>query len=638
MNYRRDLDGIRALAVIAVIGFHCNLSIFSGGYVGVDIFFVISGYLITDQIYTEIRRNTFTFRSFYKRRLARLLPALLLTLICVLGYGFVFFDVKAFDNLGKEIVFSTLGIANLLFAQGRNYFATDPSEQPLLHLWSLGVEEQFYVILPLTLIILSRFTVKAVLPALFLVASLSLFLSISAANNKEIKGYYLLHYRAFELLIGSILAISWHHAPYLYRRLRNNPYLSIVAAILMLAPIVTLTKDSVFPSYNALWPCIGTALLIASQPKGIILSILTTRIATYIGLISYPLYLFHQPIISLIKRINQDISNHHMFFLTFLSGTLVSGIVYKYVETPIRHAVKHNSPTTGNKIIASLGAIAIIIAIIGTYIAKSGGMNSRFHLINPFALDIIDAHSPGYYDGFKRGMNVKPSNQSKALFIGDSVLQRYITPIANSLNWEFSSIDTITRGGCVLLKGAMYDDIYSDISCTDLRNAIYDSQKKYEYVVISQSWDFYQKNLHNLNKEYEDLRRWNQLLQNTIDHFAANTKHIILIGAHPSLSHTEDIQPSLSLTQSKYAENLEKIKISNIENLKQSLGAFSSINTTNDVSITIIEPYHIFCASDCVTHDRKWSYFSDNIHITNHAYPFIQQQIDTLLKDQRIGI
>ena len=163
MSYRPDIDGLRALAVIAVIVFHSGFELFSGGYVGVDIFFVISGYLITGMVFDEVKSGSFTYANFYKRRIARLGPALAITLATVSCLGFFFYDNKAFDNLGKEIFFSAAGAANILFAQGINYFAQESTVRPLIHLWSLGVEEQFYLVWPTTLVLLGALKLRRLL-------------------------------------------------------------------------------------------------------------------------------------------------------------------------------------------------------------------------------------------------------------------------------------------------------------------------------------------------------------------------------------------------------------------------------------------------------------------------------------------
>ncbi|MGF2735343.1 acyltransferase family protein [Marinobacter sp. DUT-1] len=198
--YRPDIDGLRALAVLPVVLFHVDATLMPGGFVGVDVFFVISGFLITALLLSEMEGQRFSFAEFYKRRVARLLPALSVTLLMVVVFGFFFYGSRQFDSLGKDIFFSAFGAANLHFAQGVNYFAQDAAYQPLIHLWSLGVEEQFYVVWPVVMLAVYKLSKNLLVPVTLLLFALSFTLSIQGVSQDYLAGYFWPHYRAFELL------------------------------------------------------------------------------------------------------------------------------------------------------------------------------------------------------------------------------------------------------------------------------------------------------------------------------------------------------------------------------------------------------------------------------------------------------
>jgi len=331
LEYRSDIDGLRAFSVLSVIIFHSGFNVLSGGFIGVDVFFVISGYLITSLIYKELESGSFSFKSFYKRRAARLLPALLVTLLMVLLFGFYFYDLNSFDNLGKEIFFSSFGAANILFSQGVNYFANDESVKPLLHLWSLGVEEQFYIFWPFILIFcfaLPNFWLFSITALLFFT---SFILSITSIESEPIASYFLLQYRAFELILGSLIALLQIRG---YIPLINSTkflkLINFTAILLIILPVFLLDKNSSFPGFNALYPCFGAALLIAFPVSGSLKKIFSNKYIVYIGLISYPLYLFHQPILSFISFLELEWSPYSKLAFVMFCSTLLSKLVYSF--------------------------------------------------------------------------------------------------------------------------------------------------------------------------------------------------------------------------------------------------------------------------------------------------------------------
>lgn len=634
MKYRSDIDGLRAIAVLAVILFHSGLSFLPGGFIGVDVFFVISGYLITTLVYNDVKKQQFSFFSFYKRRAVRLLPALTMTLLLVFLFGFVFYSNALFDNLGKELFFSSIGAANILFAQGINYFAKNEAYQPLIHLWSLGVEEQFYVVWPIILLFAFRLSSKSVIPVAILLFCVSLFLSIRSVDQGLTEGYFLVQYRAFELLVGVITAL-------LMVDRYNNPdggwkqqALSYIGFSLIVLPMFILSKDSSFPGFNALLPTLGTALVIAFPSKGLITSTLSNKLFVFIGLLSYPLYLYHQPIISFLAFFQVGLPPMGVFFWVTFIAIILAWLTYKFIELPIRRVVFGENKKKSHVTLFSLILTIPLFAIAGIGVAKSEGFGERFKILNPFALEVGKAHELSFHHDFERGYKVSNSPHGKVLFLGDSVLQQYVTPISKMLGLERNQVDTVTRGGCMLLKGVEFKDIFSDISCNELREKIYLSKKTYDYVFVSQAWELksYGTSVTNFDDEKKgNFNRWEPFLRRTIEHFSKHSEKVVVIGAHPRVVGTNKLQPSIMVSKPKFLSDLNQIKVTNVERLKESLSFFKQYEALDFVQV--ISPYNIFCKeSACVTNNGKWSFFGDNQHISNASTDFMIDRLKILYR------
>ncbi len=617
---------------MSVVSFHTGISVLSGGYIGVDVFFVISGYLITTLIYKEMRANTFTFYNFYKRRAARLLPALSITLLTILIFGFMFYSNKAFDNLGKELFFSSFGAANILFAQGINYFANDIAYQPLIHLWSLGVEEQFYIVWPIILLLVFRFSTSLIIPLACTFFLASLVLSILAVSEGLTKGYFLLHYRAFELLVGVITALLLQRNTGTTLSNLTKQILTYIGLLLIVLPMMLLNEQSKFPGINALWPCLGAALIIAFPNHGLVTKTLSNKMFVFVGLISYPLYLFHQPIISFFYFFNVHASSIELFSIVTIISISASWLTYKYIEIPIRRIAQ--SPLRISSFITLTGLCTTIpfIAVIGLVIAKSSNLDARFAYLNPFALEVDQAHIATFDKNFKRGYSVSSAAHGSALFVGDSALQQYILPMKLALELDKDQIDTVTRGSCVLLKGTEFIDNFSGISCNEIRGKLYKSKKTYDYVVISQGWDFnaYNSSVLNFSKKTNDYERWSTLLTATVEHFLSIADKVIIIGAHLTVEGTHKVQPSVAISRESFLSNLKSLKVINHHRLEDSRQFFAKYD--NNEKIMYLEPQSIFCTKKCVLSDNQWSYFRDDLHITDASTAFVKSRIIEIMK------
>lgn len=637
MNYRSDIDGLRAISVISVIIFHTGFTFLSGGFIGVDVFFVISGYLITGLVYKEITAGTFSYVKFYKRRIARLLPALIITLFVILLFGFLFYDNEAYDSLGKEVFFSALGAANILFAQGVNYFAQDEAVRPLIHLWSLGVEEQFYLIWPTLLILLAKIRFRYALSITTILFFISLFLAMHFVDTAPIKAYFQPQYRAFELFIGALTALIMTTSSYKEFKLGKyqRELIAYLALLLIFAPMLLLSKASTFPGLNTLYPIIGASLLIAFSKGTSVSRILSLSPFVFIGLISYPLYLYHQPILSFIYLFDLTSNKYLILTLVFAISSLFAWLTYKYIEKPIRQAV-HQTNTSTFFTIASLILSLLIIAVAGLYIAKNAGLGERFKLINPFAYEVSRHHKESFFQHFEKGVNISKSKNSEILLIGDSVLQQYAYPITQMLALSNDKVDSITRGGCVLLKGVNFRDEFSDTPCNPLREEVYKLNKHYKTVVISQLWKSYDSHILNFNHSNpEFLEKWTPFIKSTIEHFKSRADNIILIGYQLKVEGLDALQPSIFLSKEDYLKNLSALKVTNAKKLLKSVKYFNQFASEK---VSVLHPVDIWLNNDgrFTLHNNRWSYFHDDIHSGSVSTDFIVSKLHkiNLLKNK----
>ena len=359
MAYRRDIDGLRALAVLLVLLFHLNFAWFSGGYVGVDIFFVISGYLITSILRREIAEGRFSLLRFYERRIRRIFPALFVMLGVVFLFSLMTFVPEEMMGRAKGIISVALFSSNIWFWHNTGYFDADAEGSPLVHTWSLGIEEQFYILFPIFLASLQILGPRSRFRAVALVAAISLAASIIVTPERPTAAFYLLPTRAWELLVGSILALRPNHLrqPWLREVIAACGLVCIVAAALL------FTRDTLFPGWSALLPTIGAAALIQSGEGTRVGNFLGKPIPVGIGLISYSLYLVHWPLIVITSTY---VDPTLLFQLTLIVLSLaLAYLSWRFVEMPMRSATIPMLPFGGACIATAIGIGALTLAYDG---------------------------------------------------------------------------------------------------------------------------------------------------------------------------------------------------------------------------------------------------------------------------------
>ncbi len=389
--YRPEIDGLRSIAVISVIFYHLQISlegteILKGGFLGVDIFFVISGYLITSIIYREIiKTNNFSFKNFYERRIRRLLPALIFVAIISFFFAWKYMMPTNFVDYSKSVIYSVFFSSNFFFYFSElEYIQEDALLTPFLHTWSLAVEEQFYIIFPIFFLFLYRLIKEYIIHILIIIFLISLILASFLSINYPVSSFYFIHTRLWELLIGSVLAYMEIQKGSRSEKTLVNNIFQIIGLSLIIFSITYFDDKISHPSYLTLIPIIGTSMIIwFSQKENIIIKILSSRLFVGTGLISYSLYLWHYPIFAF-GRLQQELPSVKDKFEWIVLTLILSIITYFLIEKPFRLKNKKFNFIRISRIIP---IIILILIITNVYNIKNKGFVERQLITENFLLD-----------------------------------------------------------------------------------------------------------------------------------------------------------------------------------------------------------------------------------------------------------
>ena len=452
--YRPDIDGLRAIAVGVVLLYHAFPTLLPGGFIGVDVFFVISGYLITQLVTEDLRPGTFSLRVFYERRVRRIVPPLLLILTLCAAFGWYSMTPVELETLGNTIEWSAAFLANSYFAGAAGYFESTSYSSPLLHLWSLGVEEQFYLVWPLLLIAAGRQRVTA--PVLQAIIGTSLAISIWGAWDSPNTHFFRLACRAWELAAGGLLAVRLQRAPTGHTAGPTADLLSLTGLLLIVGGSCLLRADMAFPGAWALIPTAGAALLIAAGPRAWINErILASRPCTFVGRISYSLYLWHWPLLAFARILLGHAPSAVVAAGALGAAFLLACATYYLLECPIRFGAlgRRSAPV----LLAGLAAVTLCGAALG-------GHRITARLSGPAFLALDQATMDWKYPGqsnFRRqtgfvAWEVPSHSAQKVLFIGDSHIEQYWSRVAYLIAARpdaTGSAEFATYSGCPPLPG-----------------------------------------------------------------------------------------------------------------------------------------------------------------------------------------
>ncbi len=495
-SYRADIDGLRAIAILSVIISHAFQGVMSGGFVGVDIFFVISGFLISNIIFKSLETGSFSYIEFYNRRIKRIFPALITVLLfCFLIGYFILLPVE-FNNLGKNVVGGAFFISNIILWGESGYFDTASGLKPFLNLWSLGVEEQYYIIWPVLVVLIWKRSNNFLLIVLPIFIG-SFLLNIFVINHHSGATFYSPVTRFWELMIGSLLAfIVLHNIRILPSKISCN-VVSWTGLCFLIAGFFLIDSHKVLPGLWTLLPTMGTFLLIYAGNKSFVNSrLLSNKVLVFVGLISYPLYLWHWPLLAYarIVNLNGTVEKMAIVILSFILAILT----YNFLEKPIRSGFSHK----GAPIDVSRWLVSTMLATAAIGGASYIGILQPYH--NSQNLKLISTaigewEYPGDMRKFKfRGSeffrinneSIDQKNSGQILFLGDSNMAQYYSNIEALSHRTKKSIIFATEDGCPPIPNVyraippqsyhLVDDVM-----------VYTSNPEVKVVVIGAAWTLY---------------------------------------------------------------------------------------------------------------------------------------------------
>ncbi|PZO87424.1 MAG: hypothetical protein DI626_04015 [Micavibrio aeruginosavorus] len=493
MPYLPYIDGLRGIAVLAILLFHLDVSLFQGGFIGVDLFFVISGYLITSIIMREMREGRFSFAAFYARRVRRIFPALFVMLFFASVGAVLFLGLLEFGDYFKAVRYAAAQVSNFLFSQEVDYFAPDVSHSPLLHTWSLGVEEQFYLIWPMVLLAAYKFLKRGDRAGRLLVPIFfaSLLISEYLVRTDGMQAFYHLHSRAWQLALGGIVALDIIGRPRGERVLRLLPAAGL---ILMTAPVFLYDEQN-FPGLKALVPCLGIAMILYAgrHAESAVTKMLAFKPLISVGVISYSVYLWHWPLIAFYKT----------YFASGLTPQAATGIAaatfgiaylsYRFIEQPFRKHKFSSAKTLGT-------AFILILCFIGASNVVKRSSDAPWRVTyeinklerSPHSLDRICSVESGAYD--RETCIVGPNKGSyEVILTGDSHASHYAPMIFAWAKERGYTVRLFTRGACpawVMPSEMRFRYGRPDTYCMQLTEDFYktlERDKSIEYVFIGLS-------------------------------------------------------------------------------------------------------------------------------------------------------
>lgn len=632
LEYRPDIDGLRAIAILSVIIFHAFPEYLPGGFVGVDIFFTISGFLISSIISKAIEQNRFSLREFYAHRAKRILPALIAVLLICYVWGWLALTPPEFSQLAKHIAGGAGFVQNAILWNESGYFDTASELKPLMHLWSLAIEEQFYLLFPIVIWLNWKTKLKSSISIAALLL-ISLSLNLQLINTDPVQTFFSPATRAWELLAGALLAqLIRNPAPNLQHHLVSNQRIqnlfSTVGLLLITVSILLIKDGEKFPGWRAIFPVLGTCLLIVAGTRAWAnRTLLSSSPMIAIGLISYPLYLWHWPLLSF-SRIAEGASLSSATRMSIvLASFCLAGLTYKLIEKPIRFGEKKAWKTI------SLAAVLAATTALGYGTYHQKGLPERFPKIYRELATFKYEYKAGYREGScfltptqnsstleKCETTNENGNKKPILFLWGDSHAAHLYPGYKANYSDDYEIRQRTASGCPPIVGM---EIASRPFCRSINDHILNEiqKNKPERVVLAGIWNNYE---------------WRKLQTTIIQLHSIGIAQVDLIGPVPQWKDGLPKQLLLSVEHSTI--------ISVPTRLRQGLvqAAFKTDKEMSDyfkkAKVNYISPIDIFCnANGCMTRTGEtantltaWDYG----HLTTQGSKYLVSHIQKMIADR----
>ena len=635
MTYRPDIDGLRAVSILSVLLFHAKFSLFSGGYIGVDVFFVISGYLIGSIVLNDAQRGTFSLAGFYVRRIRRILPALFAALAVTAVLALFLLSPQELKSFSQNLAATTLFSSNIIYYLKSSYFENAAEMSPLLHTWSLGVEQQFYIVFPLALLALLPYGRSVWIAVLGAAAAASFALSVFLVRDHPVAAFYLLPPRLWELVLGALLAFG---AVPDFRGRAARELASALGAALILVGVFTLTEATAFPGYAALLPCLGAALVIHAGRSGptAVGALLTLRPVVFIGLISYSMYIWHWPLMVFARFYKgRDLTTKETLILLAVIAA-VSVLSWRLIEIPFRKPRANLGAESGRRpstVFARTGWAMAGLAGVGLLGHLSNGLPQRFADYAPHDIsgrELYKEHTcfletdqpPEAWPGMEgcRIGSLK-AEAPTALLWGDSFAAHYVPGLQTVADTLPFNIVQYTASGCPPIKDL---SVNTRPNCQEFNRRVDEiiDRNGIRIVIMAARWEWY------MDTNALDLRR----LHETVDALLNRGIRIVVLGQSPVFrfrnpyDHTYFMKSERAYSITGQAADLPVI--------------------TATQGARFVDTSDYFCDPDpckalplCRIRDDQGFYFLDQGHLSAHGSTLLVQSIQEVLRapDQTYG-
>lgn len=642
--YRPEIDGLRAIAVLSVIFSHANFTAFGGGFVGVDVFFVLSGYLITRIILGEYEDGRFSLVRFYERRARRILPALFFVLLACLPFAWALFMPADYEGFSKSLIATAFSVSNFYFWKKTDYFAAEAGEVPLLHTWSLGLEEQYYMLFPL--LFLWRFRTSTIFRIVALIAVCSLAYSEWAAWGIPTANYYLLPGRAWEILAGSLCAFSVHAGSR-----KPNGLLAMLGLAMIIAAIFIYEPSTRIPSVMALLPVVGTALFILfSSSENLAGKLLSQPVLVWIGKISFSAYLWHQPVFAFWRIHNLDTPSPTIMVGLIALVLALAAVTWLLIEQPFRQ-----KRTSTFRLAASVSGIVLAFTAVGVFGIVKDGVPSR---IDPKLFAFIDGTtwSTDCLIQVEHGLPALPkkdcvfqkNGRADYAIWGDSIGSSIAPALMEELGARGQGLVQLTHGNCAPIPGVSIARASGAANCDAFNeNAFaYLMQSEVKTVVLAASWvAFFNEGYLKIDGDEQSgasvsIESVRSKLSNTIARLQQSGKNVLLL--YPGPRFATNVADEMAAIMLK-GDDTPTFEYPHATFRKNTQRAYAFLDAVDNKGVRRVWPEKIFCdtSSTCIYGKDGTAYVADRIHYTAAGALLVVDGISTELfgprPDERDG-